>query len=179
MSKNIHKTPESELIDTQPVKLVSSKFDGFDKTMKLSIVALYALEGFFIMFEFFDPNQFGLTNLVLWTIYSIVAYVFIVYLIRVMRGNIIVAKNENDSDRYLSIWGYFWRVIFIKTSSQILTCLCLVITGLWKTIESPSSELTIVLAIFLVPTSAAAVWLFFSPDRKYQFQWFMTLIRGF
>ena len=179
MSKNSHATSESECIDTQPVKLASRPFDGFDKTMKLSIVALYAVEGFFIILSIFDPDDFDAINLSLSASYFIVSYVLVIYLIRVMRGNIVVAKKANDSDRYLSLWGYCWRAYIIRVSSQTLIILCVIATGLWETVESPSRELTTIIVMFFAPTSVAVVWLFFSSDRKYQFQWLMTLIRGY
>ncbi len=184
MSKEIYRPPESKLIDDNRIRLSQDKFNGFDKPMKLAALALLIMEIIFMAMAFIEKEQSLPDYLILGFLSSVLLNCFYIYLIRVLRGNIVCSKKKGVDDRYLSIWGYIWRSTVIRVFSWVMIMLAIIIflqaNHLDKTFLDPTSPRYVAaITLFLLPVSIVSTWLIFSSNRKSQLGWITKLIRGY
>ena len=94
MSKDIYQPPKSNLSKRKINKLKREKFDGsFDKVMKASFCWAAFIEIFFTFIPLVDPDEDFIAGLIVGLLLNLILTLFIVYLVRVIRGNIVVSKK--------------------------------------------------------------------------------------
>lgn len=133
-----------------------------------------------ILLGFVPPeNQFEFTkvNIVAGHIISIVFSFFCVYLIKIVRGNEQIKKNEVVQVKPLGVWGYYWRGFLTISIAPFFSML---VAHLFKLrFEIPSLPYTITLSTISFFTIVLLIWLLFSKSRKQQLNWVIRMFRGY
>jgi hypothetical protein len=188
MNESPYEPAKSTLIkkrDTYRLKDIASS--GFDRVMLFSLLFVAAFDGLFYVISLIDfdllelpaPGQLELSDLLLEYVLGFLMTAFNVYLIRQLRGNVIRSNKTDIPDRYLSVWGYFWRTVIAKYVAFLIVLVAMVSTGLSKEFEMPSIEFTIAYNVLLVPVAVFVVWLLFSYRKKQQLNWVLSVFRGY
>ncbi len=188
MNESPYEPAKSTLLkkgDDYRLKDISST--GFDRTMLFSLLFMAAFEGLFYVISLIDLDhlespalsQQELSSLLLEYVLGFLITAFNVYLIRQLRGNVIRSKKTDFPDRYLSVWGYFWRTAIAKYVAFLIVLIVMVLTGLSQKFEMPSVQFTIAYNVLLVPVGVFVVWLLFSYRKKQQLNWVLSVFRGY
>ncbi|MGH1448070.1 MAG: hypothetical protein ACRBBM_01410 [Pseudomonadaceae bacterium] len=103
---------------------------------------------------------------------------YIFYCLVVIRGG---SKNSSKAPFHeisIGVRGYFWRGVLVYLMSLLSTMIILLVLR-----ADPPTGFSVVwnlyflaLALFIVPSLC---WLFFSEDRKAQFNWVVGVFRGY
>ncbi|MFQ3247638.1 MAG: hypothetical protein ACI9SP_004297 [Arenicella sp.] len=151
-------------------------FYSFDKTMLIAALLLVTV---MLMTSIVFPPQFfefSFSQRLLGFFLRVVEIVFILFLIRHIRGNEFKIKVDSNRPEKLSIWSYFWRAAVVHGIATLSFAIArLLFVGVQ--VEIPSVPEAVLIAVLISLLSIFYVWLMFSKDRRGQLVWLMQLVR--
>ena len=148
-----------------------------DKTMIIAISVLVLISFVFLFAStVMGPNKFTTANLVLSYFIELIWCIFLVLLIRSLRGNRVKRRKQPGVEFTLSVWGYIWRGILIKNLSLFLAIILLMLA---RFDPVPSIQYTTIMAILCCLSSVFLTWLIFSENRSERARLILSLFRGY
>lgn len=182
MPEDIYDSPTSKLVGADSIGFgVSKRRRGFDSVMTIAALIFCAIELVLGGLSFLEVSKYGTLNIVLGMASNVVAVVFVIYFLRLMRAGNVASKIDGIVVKDIGVWGYLWRAIVVKYFSFFSSIILITIFTMTTSYSLPEQSLiyTAVYSLLMFPVYVFSAWLFFSSDRKGQFQWVLTLFRGF
>jgi hypothetical protein len=180
MNAKIYKTPEANLVKLGEYTQADRVLVGpFDKPMLLAVVVQIVLIAVLSVLSLINKTAMSLENVSIGFVSETFWAVFLVYLIRKIRGNKKISRKYPSVYETLSTWDYLWRSLLSKYISLFLTIIFLALLSVATRLESPSIGFTVLSLGLSLVISVVATWLLFSTDRAGQFKWVLTIFRGY
>lgn len=182
MQEDIYDSPKSKLVGENSIELGESKRnEGFESVMTIAALIFCAIEFVFGGLSFLEVGKYGALNIVVGMAFNVVAVVFVIYFVRLVRAGTAASKSNELVVKNIGVWGYLWRAIVVKYFSFFSSIILITIFTMTTSYSLPEQSLiyTAVYSLLMFPVYVFSAWLFFSSDRRWQFQWVLTLFRGF
>lgn len=179
MNEEIYSTPESNLSKAEDFIQDNPTIIGaFDKPMLVAIAIQLALVVFLSITSFVGSPSTTASNVLVGFVTNAFWVFFLVYLIRRLRGNLVILKKQSSVYSHLGAWGYLWRSLVAKYLSFFLMLVALALFNGGAALNS-SIDLTILSFGLSFVSSIVVVWLLFSRDRRAHFIWLVAIFRGY